>query len=162
VDNILGSVAPTQENSRKQLYPACYKSSSRTFPEQLSRQYYSLDFRSPCTTGMRYLSLTPHSGNTFAPKNVYLPAGNRIVLGRATESNPAHPSNALFPREMSISLNHAEIWYEDDKVGLLGFLFIYCQLEYSPLLDFYTRPWFGTRYLSELFTHQATNPSVQR
>lgn len=70
-----------------------------------------------CMTGMKYLNLTPHSGNTFLSKYVYLPAGGRIILGRATESNPSHPSNGLFPREMSISLNHAEIWYEDGKVG---------------------------------------------
>ncbi|KAF9792779.1 hypothetical protein BJ322DRAFT_74656 [Thelephora terrestris] len=67
-------------------------------------------------TGMKYLNLTPHSGNTFLSKYVYLPPGGRIILGRATESNPGHPSNGLFPREMSISLNHAEIWYEDGKV----------------------------------------------
>lgn len=69
--------------------------------------------------GMKYLNLTPHSGHTFAPKYVYLPAGARTLLGRATESNPSHPSNGLFPREMSISLNHAEFWYEDGKVGLI-------------------------------------------
>jgi len=69
--------------------------------------------------GMKSLILTPHSGFTFTPKNFYLPAGSRIILGRATESNPSHSSNGLFPREMSISLNHAEVWYEDGKVGLI-------------------------------------------
>lgn len=68
---------------------------------------------------VKYLNLTPHSGYTFASKSVYLPAGNRIILGRATESNPSHPTNGLFPREMSISLNHAEVWYEDGKVVLI-------------------------------------------
>ena len=66
---------------------------------------------------MKYLNLTPHSGYTFSSKHVYLPAGSRIILGRSTESNPSHPSNGLFPREMSISLNHAEVWYEDGRVG---------------------------------------------
>lgn len=66
--------------------------------------------------GVKYLTLAPHSGYTFASKTVYLPAGSRIVLGRATESNPSHPTNGLFQREMSISLNHAELWYEDGKV----------------------------------------------
>jgi hypothetical protein len=66
--------------------------------------------------GIKYLNLTPHSGHTFMPKSVYLPAGSRIILGRSTESNPSQSSNGLFPREMSISLNHAEVWFEDGKV----------------------------------------------
>jgi len=65
---------------------------------------------------MKYLNLAPHSGYTFVSKHVYLPAGSRIILGRATESNPSHPANGLFAREMSISLNHAEVWYEDGRV----------------------------------------------
>ena len=68
---------------------------------------------------MKYLTLSPHSGHTFTPKHIYLPAGSRFVLGRATESTPSQTTNGLFPREMSISINHAEVWYEDGKVGLI-------------------------------------------
>ena len=66
--------------------------------------------------GAKYLNLTP-PGHTFTPKCVYMPAGSYIILGRATESNPTHPYNGPFPREMSTSLNHAEAWYEDGRVG---------------------------------------------
>ena len=120
VDNALGFVSPTHENSRKQTTPG-YKA-LRTRMDRFLAQFPGPqrnlpELHSLCTMGAKYLNLTPPSGHTFTPKCVYMPAGGRIVLGRATESNPTHPSNGLFPREMSISLNHAEVWYEDGRVG---------------------------------------------
>lgn len=88
------------------------------FPAQLlGPQRNPLELYPFCTMGAKYLNLSPPSGHTFTTKSIYLPAGSRIILGRATDSNPSHPTNGLFAREMSISLNHAEIWYEDGKVG---------------------------------------------